>query len=147
MKQYYRNRATSSCEEGWRFEEVMKLSSGCRCWGKWNEGQQGAEKEDELPAAAAAPRRTNSRAQCSGKRFCLTRRHNKQGSSLGRDRGNSDTRPHTPTPFTSASTPEWREYILQLPTIIVHGFSIQWTTEIATDSQNDIIINRCWDYM
>jgi len=31
----------------------MKLSSGCRCWGKWNEGQQGAEKEDELPAAAA----------------------------------------------------------------------------------------------
>jgi hypothetical protein len=32
----------------------MKLSSGCRCWGKWNEGQQGAEKEDELPAAAAA---------------------------------------------------------------------------------------------
>jgi len=53
MKQYYRNRATSSCEGGWRFEEVMKLSSGCRCWGKWNEGQQGAEKEDELPAAAA----------------------------------------------------------------------------------------------
>jgi len=38
----------------------MKLSSGCRCWGKWDEGQQGAEKEDEVPAAAAD--RTNSRA-------------------------------------------------------------------------------------
>jgi hypothetical protein len=34
----------------------MKLSSGCRCRGKWNEGQQGAEKEDELPAAAADSR-------------------------------------------------------------------------------------------
>jgi hypothetical protein len=31
----------------------MKLSSGCRCPGKWEGEQQGAEKEDKLPATAA----------------------------------------------------------------------------------------------